>query len=52
MRDVQDEDGRGQNGHDPNEAGICGVIHEVLAQTNYVPKPLILPFLSPATVRK
>ena len=28
MRDVQDEDGRGQNGGDPYEAGICGAIHE------------------------
>src|SRR5262245_60144055 len=28
MRDVQDEDRRGQNGHDPNEARICGATHE------------------------
>jgi hypothetical protein len=28
MRDVQDEDGRRQNGRDPDQPRICGVIHE------------------------
>jgi len=28
MRDVQDEDGRDQNGRDPDKPRICGIIHE------------------------